>query len=97
MDGAECFTLRGGEYNPNSSSTAEHAANIYSAGADPGDISNVIDGIGWVPSGAWVNDDFGVGDVTLEHYPIGMLGTDPGSQYVTQVRTLLRVLDGAAS
>lgn len=77
-----CDTYRGGLYNPDKSISAEPVADVYAAGASPSDTDRAIGLHIWESS--WTLDDLGVGNITLDEFPIGMPGFDYGEQYHPQ-------------
>ena len=83
VDSEACLTLRGGEYNPNESSTVQPQANVFAAGADEGDTQDLSQ---HVPFSAWVTDSLDLDEqTTLTDYPIGMVDEDFAGPYITQV------------
>jgi hypothetical protein len=77
-----CNTYRGGLYDSDKSSSAKRVADVYAAGASPSDTDRTVGVHIWDSS--WTLDDVGVGNVTLDEFPIGMPGFDFGLQYHPQ-------------
>jgi hypothetical protein len=76
--GEFCTTYHGGLYDSTESSTAKTVADVYAAGASASDTDRSTGLHIWDSS--WALDDLGVGNITLNEYPIGMPGFDFGNQ-----------------
>lgn len=74
--------MRGGLFDPNLSSTFETRDNVADAGASESDTDRTAGVHVW--ESAWGVENFAVGDVMLEKYPIGMPGFDVGKEYHRQ-------------
>lgn len=78
----QCFTQRGGEYDPGSSSSSHGTTNVYSAGGDPSDTARALGTHIWYSG--WATDNLSIGNVSFDDYPVGMAGFDFGGRFDTQ-------------
>lgn len=73
-----CFTLRGGLYDPeNSTSSAAFGPDVEAAGGNPSDIKREVGRHLWLGS-SWAQDNLTIGDATIKNYTIGMPGLEFG-------------------
>ncbi|KAF2163902.1 hypothetical protein M409DRAFT_25679 [Zasmidium cellare ATCC 36951] len=77
-----CLTVRGGLYDPEDSSTSQKASDVNAAGGDPSDTARTLDLHIW--ESEWVNDEFSVGNATIDKFALGMPGFPIFDTYDTQ-------------
>lgn len=78
----KCITIRGGLYDTDLSSSYTKQADVVAAGGDQQDTVRATLPDVW--SSAWATDVLGVGNMSLEEYPIGMPGFDVSGPFNTQ-------------
>lgn len=79
---AQCLTIRGGLYDPSTSTTASERVSVTEAGGDTSDTERAVGTHIWFNE--WTKDSLQAGNVTLEDFPIGMPGFDFAGIFNTQ-------------
>ncbi|KAM0712139.1 hypothetical protein Q7P37_011233 [Cladosporium fusiforme] len=74
--------MRGGTYDPSSSTTVSEDLGVVAAGGDPSDTQRTEGTHIWYND--WTKDTITAGYATLEAFPIGMAGFDFGGIFDTQ-------------
>lgn len=78
----QCYTQRGGLYDPTQSSSANFGLDVYAAGGEVHDTDRAAATHIWFNS--FFEDTLRLGNASIDDFPLGMPGFDVGGRFDTQ-------------